>query len=85
MSLTPEAFTFPAPITFPLARKFTLPVGVPPFPVTLAVNVMGARTRAGFGETVSAVCVVACATVSGNGADALPRSLASPLYVATIW
>ena len=69
---TPEAFTVPAPIMFPLARKFTLPVGAPPLLATLAVKVMGTSTSAGLGVMLSAVREIACATVSARGADALP-------------
>ena len=63
----------------PLAMKFTLPVGVPPLPVTFALMVTAAPTRAGLGVTVMAVAVVARETVSETGNEVLAASLASPV------
>ena len=63
----------------PLAMKFTLPVGVPPLPVTLAVMVMAAPTSAGLGVTAITVAVVASEMVSEGGDEVLLPLLASPV------
>lgn len=49
------------PSTAPLSLNVTVPVGVPPVPVTVAVKVTGWPTLLGFSEEVSVVCVVVAA------------------------
>jgi hypothetical protein len=53
-------------------RNVTVPVGVTPFPVIVAVNVIVEVTGAGLGVTTSVVAGAARFTVSVVAADALP-------------
>jgi hypothetical protein len=57
----------------------TVPVGIPPLPVTVAVKVTGARTVAGEALDEMATAVVARLTASGMAVDALLVSFESPL------
>ena len=49
------------PSTVPPSLNVTVPVGVPPVPVTVAVKVTGWPALLGFCEEVSVVCVVVAA------------------------
>jgi hypothetical protein len=61
----------------------TVPVGVPPnSPLTVAVKVTDCPDLDGFSDDVSAVVVVAVATLWVNSPDVLPAKFASPLYFA---
>jgi len=54
------ADSVPVPSTLAPSRKLTLPVGVPPVPMTVAVNVTDCPERDGFGDDPRVV-VVGCA------------------------
>jgi hypothetical protein len=68
----------------PLARNVTLPVGIPPLPVTEAVNVTVDSTIDGLGAELTTVDVVASNTVSASGADVLALSSILPANFATM-
>jgi hypothetical protein len=52
---TPEPFRVPVPRFVPPSIKVTVPVGVPPVPVTVAVNVTDWPAVEGFREELRAV------------------------------
>jgi hypothetical protein len=58
--------------------KVTLPVGVPPTEVTVAVKVTAAPNVEGFKDDVSAVEVVACFTVCVSTEEVLVTKLLLP-------
>jgi len=60
---TPDPFSVPVPSVVTPSLNVTAPVGVPPVPVTVAVNVTDCPNTEGFCEDVSAV-VVALTTAS---------------------
>ena len=62
----------------------TVPVGVPPLPATVAVNVTDCPNTDGFAEDTTVVVVEACVTVCVRVEEVLPVKFASPLYVAVI-
>ena len=72
------------PRTVAPSRKLTLPVGVPAAEVTVAVNVTDCPWVEGLRLETSVVDVPAGLTVCGQAADAAPRKLPSPEYVAVI-
>ena len=61
-----------------LADTETVPLGMPPLPVTVPVYVTAEPTMAGLGDAETDVCVVACTTVSWKAAETLLPLLASP-------
>jgi len=61
-----------------------VPVGVPPFPVTVAVNVTDCPAVLGFGDDVSLVVVGVGFTVCVVEPE-LGEKLLSPLYDAVTW
>ena len=58
--------------------KVTVPVGVPPLPVTVAVNVTGCPNVLEGDDEVSAVVELAWLTVCVSIAEVLPSKLLSP-------
>jgi len=76
----PSNCTEPHSVVVP-SLNATVPVGVPPAEVTVAVNVTVSPYVEGFGDDVSVVVVVAL-TVCDTGAEVLERKLESPPYVA---
>ena len=52
---TPDPFSVPVPSVVAPSLKVTVPVGVPPAPVTVAVNVTDCPNTEGFSEDVSVV------------------------------
>jgi len=64
-----------------LSLKVTVPVGVPPLPETVAVNVTDWPTALGFGEpaTVVVVGVSACAAPSDSSKIALAATTTLPI------
>jgi hypothetical protein len=73
----PEPFNVPVPIVVAPSLNVTVPVGVPELPVTVAVNVTGEPTAAGFALEVRVV-VVLCDTVCVKTADVLVTSSVAP-------
>src|SRR3954447_3946757 len=76
----PPASSVTGLLAAPSMKNTTLPVGVPPLPVTAAVNVMVDNTVAGEPPEVTATEVVARSTSTGRLLEGLGASLASPLY-----
>ena len=65
------------PIVVAPSFNVTVPVGVPPAPVTVAVNVTGVPGALGLADDERAAAL-ALWTTAYNTADVLPRKLASP-------
>src|SRR5438132_11068028 len=78
----PLASAFCARTVLP-SRRVTIPVGVPPVPVTVAVIVTVCPNGAGFGDAVTLVVDAAAWTFWTSRALPLVWVL-SPLYVAVI-
>ena len=74
----PEVFKVSPPrLVFP-SKKVTFPVGIPPFPLTVAVKVTSVPATAGFCEEVIAVelrLVITCLYTP----EVLPTKALSPL------
>ena len=56
--VTPELFKVPEPIVLVPSRNDTVPVGMPPLPVTVAVNVTTVPASAGLDELIIVVELV---------------------------
>src|SRR5205807_3291232 len=69
----------PVPSVVVPSLKVTVPVGVPPLPVTVAVNVTGWPAAEGLTLEVSVAVDATSVTVWVNAADALAANAASPL------
>ena len=74
----------PVPNVVEPALKVTVPVGVPPDEVTVAVKVTDWPKVDGFTDDVSDVEVLAAFTVWVRTGEVLPRMLPLPLYTAVI-
>jgi hypothetical protein len=74
----PEPFREAVPRVVEPSRKVTVPVGVVPAPVTVAVRVMEVPTEAGFSDEVSDVVVAAGVTLSVRVGDWLGAFRGSP-------
>ena len=68
----------PVPSVVAPPLKVTVPVGVPPVEVTVAVKVTAAPNVDGFRDEASAVALVACFTVSLSTEEVLPAKLVLP-------
>jgi len=68
----------PVPRVEEPSLKVTVPVGVPPLEVTVAVNVTEAPYVDGFREEATAVELVALFTVSVSAGEVLPVKLVAP-------
>jgi hypothetical protein len=75
---TPPALRAPVPIAVAPSRKVTVPVGVPPGPVTVAVKVTDWPKVDGFGEAVRAAVLVALLTTCETAEDVEPMKFVSP-------
>jgi hypothetical protein len=75
---TPLAFNVPVPRLRLPSKNCTVPPGIPPELVTVAVIVTGAPCGAGLREDVATEVVVARVTVSVNVPDRLPPLNKSP-------
>ena len=70
---TPEPFSTPEPMFVAPSKKFTVPVGVPPPEVTVAVKVTEVPNVEGFSDEVSAVVeLAALTTCDSTGACVYP-------------
>ena len=74
----PVALSVATPIETPSTLKVTVPVGMPPLPLTWTEKVTGDRTTEGFRLEATVLVVVAICTVSKSGAEALAISFVSP-------
>ena len=70
---TPLAFKAPVPSVVAPDRNVTVPVGMPPVPVTVAVKVTGVPAIEGVRLLASAVDVTAVRSVSAIDGDVLGR------------
>ena len=68
----------PVPSVVVPSLKVTVPVGVPPVEVTVAVKVTAAPKVDGFRDEASEVELLACFTVCVNTAEVLPAKLVLP-------
>ncbi len=68
----------PVPIVAPPSLNVTVPVGVPPLAVMVAVNVTLCPTVLGLREEVRAMVVVAWSTVCASAVDVDPAKFVSP-------
>lgn len=87
MVTVPDVLSAPLPITVDPSRKKTLPVGVPPVPVTAAVRERAFPTIGAEGVDVKLTeldVVPAPFTSCSSVGEELTRFRASPEYVATI-
>jgi hypothetical protein len=80
----PVAFSVPLPMEVVPSKKITVPVGVPPVPLTVAVNVIDCPAVDGFSEDSSDVLVGVPVTCCASAADRLLAKLASPEYTAVM-
>jgi hypothetical protein len=78
------AFNVPLPIEVAPSRKITVPVGVPPVPVTVAVNVTVCPAVDGFTEEITVVLEVRPWTTCVNTSEMLLEEFASPEYNAVM-
>jgi hypothetical protein len=78
---TPEDRTA-VPTLWPLIRNVTLPVGVPPVEVTVAVSVTVSPKLDGLGETFTLVADAAFVMFSSTAGEVLVRYVVSPAYIA---
>ena len=74
----------PVPSVLEPFLKVTVPVGVPPLDVTVAVNFTDAPKVEGFREEATVVELVACLTVCVSTAEVLPVMSVLPPYTAVI-
>ena len=81
---TPLPFTFTAAICAEPSLKVTVPVGVTPLPVTVAVKTILAPNSEGLALDMSVVVVDADCTVCNSGTEVLAASSVSPLYTAVM-
>ena len=81
---TPELLSVPVPRVVAPSLKVTLPVGVPPGPVTVAVKVTTSPNVLGFGDDDNVVEVNPVFTVWFRAEEVLPKKLLSPPYAAVI-
>jgi len=83
---TPEAFSVPVPNEVVPSLNVTVPLGVPPPEVTVAVNVTAPPYVDGLGNDVRDVELVAAMTVCVNAADVLVVKFPSLPYAAVrLW
>jgi len=83
MVATPEAFREAVPSVVDPTVKTTLPVGIAPLPVTLAVSVTGCPAFTVVAEDDNAVVDVALpVTFTTTAVDVDPPMFALPAYVA---
>jgi hypothetical protein len=81
---TPLPFRTPVPSVAAPSLNVTVPVGVPPVDVTVAVNVTDCPNVDAFGADVSVVVVVPLLTVCVSVVDVLLVKLPSPSYAAVM-
>lgn len=74
----PVPFSVPLPMELVPSRKTTVPVGVPPVPVTVAVNVTDCPAVEGLSEETTLVLEGCPTTVCVTTAEMLPAEFASP-------
>ena len=74
----PDPLSGDEPITEPPSLKVTVPVGLLPTPVTVAVKTTGAPAAAGFGATFNAVVLDACPDIWFTTGEVLLAKLLSP-------
>ena len=74
----------PVPSVVDPSLKVTVPVGVPPLDVTVAVNFTEAPKVDGFSEDVTEVELAAALTVCVSTAEVLPLKLVLPPYTAVM-
>lgn len=74
----PVASSAPLPMEFAPSKKVTVPVGVPPVPVTEAVNVTICWAVDGLGAELTTVLVGVPITCWVKTAETLPEKLVSP-------
>ena len=72
------------PMTVEPEAKVTLPVGVVPLPVTVALRVTDCPTLAGFGEACSAVDEALPVTVSVAKPDSIPPQVRASEYTPVV-
>lgn len=77
-SVACPALNVPLPMVLVPSRNFTVPLGVPPVPVTAAVNVTESPTVDGFSDDVRTVVVASPFTVCVKAAETLPPNVVSP-------
>jgi hypothetical protein len=75
----------PVPMAVPPSRKVTVPVGVPPVDVTVAVNVTDWPITDGFGEEVTVVVVSALFTVTWTVTSPEFRAKVPSVLAPTAW
>ena len=80
----PKPLSVPVPMVVAPSLNVTVPVGVPPEPLTVAVKVTDWPNALGSSEEVIAVVVLLGLTVCVSGDDVLAELLPSPPYTTVI-